>query len=83
MRLYGVENRLRITNGYEYANVGNESSEMSELRLQISDTVIASEERAWQSHSDLDCFGLRPRNDVGYGVPALGIEAITPQRSEE
>lgn len=65
MRLNGVENRLRITNGYEYANMGNESSEMSELRFQISE-------------AEGDCYGLRPRNDVGYGVRALGIVAITP-----
>jgi len=63
------------------------SSEVSDLRCQISDTVIASEERARQSHgfdgdycqgnenASLSCFGLRPRNDVGYGAPALGIGA--------
>lgn len=68
---------------------------MSELRFQISDCVIASEERARQSHgfdgdycqgnenASLSCFGLRPRNDVGYGALALGIEVDTPQRSEE
>ena len=37
--------------------------------------VIASEERARQSRTD--CFGLRPRNDVGYGGPALGIGATS------
>ncbi len=48
---------------------------MSELRFQISERVIASEERARQSHPDGDCFDFQPRNDVGYGAPALGIEA--------
>ena len=59
---------------------------MSDMSVQISERVIASEERAQQSHSDgdycqgnenasLSCFGFQPRNDVGYGAPALGIVA--------
>ena len=51
------------------------SSEMSDMRFQISERVIASEVRARQSHSDRGCFGFQPRNDVGYGAPALGIGA--------
>ena len=73
---WGIGYELRMV--YEYANMGNESSEMSELRFQISDGVIASEERARQSRGlDRDCFGLRPRNDGGYGAPALGIGAAS------
>jgi len=56
---------------------------MSDMSIQISERVIASEERARQSYSDRDCFGFQPRNDVGYGARALGIGVDTPQRSEE
>lgn len=48
---------------------------MSDMSIQISERVIASEERARQSHPDGDCFDFQPRNEVGYGAPALGIGA--------